>query len=81
MLTAQYCGLSWEADFWRVLNAAVLVQYKPLDIKFDIVCGNKAYARYQRERLRLHETKCYESNAARDDAMAMVIYCKKCEIG
>ena len=61
-----------------MLNAAVPAQHaRPLDIKFDIVCGNNGYSKYQRERLRLHETKCYERNAARDDAMAMVIYRKK----
>ena len=25
-MVAQYCGLSWEADFWRVLSAVVLKQ-------------------------------------------------------
>ena len=25
-MVAQYCGLSWEADFWKVLKAAISTQ-------------------------------------------------------
>jgi hypothetical protein len=92
---AQYCGLTWESDFWRVLNAVIsrddnsllpkcntnsssdiqnndICKTNPteyenntnyLDLKFDLACENYAYAKYQKERLCLHETKCrYETN-------------------
>ena len=91
MVVAQYCGLSWEADFWRVLNAVISREdnsfltnsssdiqnsdrcktnptendnnHNCLDLKFDLACENYAYAKYQKERLCLHETKCrYEAN-------------------
>ena len=45
---------------------SVLLQHKnskDLDLKFDLACENYAYAKYQKERLCLHETKCrYENN-------------------
>ena len=34
-MVAQYCGLSWEADFWRVLYAVVLKQYSIIFTKED----------------------------------------------
>ena len=106
---AQYCGLSWEADFWRVLSAVISTHdnlpqekintrsslqkenydlcktemgetgdVKHLDMKFDLACENIAYAKYQRQKLCLHESKCrYETiqgrNGSKMDIDAMVI--------
>ena len=95
LMVSQYCGLSWEADFWRVLNAVISTQRQifvakktnennadqgvtkanstnisnHLDLKFDLACENYGYAKYQREKLSLHESKCrYESVSRKNES-------------
>ena len=35
MGVAKYCGLTWEADFWRVLNSVVCRKDTPFLTKFN----------------------------------------------
>lgn len=56
LLASQLSGLAWESDFWRVAEAVILEE-RILDTNFDLVCDTSSYARYQHERIHLHETR------------------------